>query len=461
MNELAQRLPSLPSIHAKAHEYVVSRLPTFIYMDDYRSFTGTARLEEVKSRKDQGRSSEEDKTLMMILELSGLNLEQEVQKAAQADREQRQYDLEDAGKTLSREIANRWKQKKYEVQFRADGTQFFTMVEDNPDVGLIRLEERSKGFQWFFSFDLLFMHESKGNFRDCVILLDEPGLHLHPEGQRDLLARLEAYAKDNTLVYTTHLPFMIDLRHPDRIKVISETPKGATVSDNLTESQPEAKFTLQAALGISGQTSYLVAARNLVVEGVDDYWILSELSNLFSRSGKQGLPDDVLVTAAGGASEAGYIATFMIGQQLDVVVLLDSDPAGDAARDNLVKKWLTRYKAKESQALSLGPAAGAAGKEFAIEDLFPDAFYVAKAKEAHAKQMVAAGVTDIVVTGAGQICKRVERALSGNQIIYSKGPVAKLIRKELAKMKTIDDLPAETRQFAEKLFDAIAKAFAR
>jgi hypothetical protein len=34
------------------------------------------------------------------------------------------------------------------------------------------------------------------------------------------------------------------------------------------------------------------------------------------------LPDDVLITPAGGASEAGYIATFMIGQDLNVVVLL-------------------------------------------------------------------------------------------------------------------------------------------
>lgn len=461
MQELAQKLPGLPSIHSKAHEYIIKRLPTFIYMDDYRSFTGTARLDEVKARKDQGRLTEEDKTLLMILELSGLNLEQEVQKAAQLDREQRQYDLEDAGKTLSREIANRWKQKKYEVQFRADGTQFFTMVEDNPEVGLIRLEERSKGFQWFFSFDLLFMHESKGNFQGCVILLDEPGLHLHPEGQRDLLDRLEAYAKDNTLIYTTHLPFMIDLRQPDRIKVISETPKGASVSDNLTDSQPEAKFTLQAALGISGRTSYLVAERNLVVEGVDDYWILSELSNLFIRSGKTGLPEDVLVTAAGGASEAGYIATFMIGQQLDVAVVLDSDNAGATARDKLVKKWLTRYKAKESQVVGLGPASGVTDRDFAIEDLFPDDFYLGKVKEAHAKQLAAAGVNDLALVGKGLLCDRVERALGTHGIKFAKGSVAKLIRTSLAKMKTVDELPAATKGYAEQALTAICNALPR
>ena len=135
-----------------------------------------------------------------------------------------------------------------------------------------------------------------------MILLDEPGLHLHPAAQLDLLDRLTDYAKGNTLIYTTHLPFMIDLRFPERIRVISEDEKGTVVKDSLTDTQPEAKLVLQAALGISGRASYLVADQNMVVEGVDDYWILTELSSLLQRSGKHGLPQGVLLTPCGGAS---------------------------------------------------------------------------------------------------------------------------------------------------------------
>ena len=127
----------------------------------------------------------------MILSLSGLDLDDEVRKGGEADREQRQYDLDDASATLTREISERWRQKKYEVRLLADGQHFYTFVKDEKDPALIRLEERSKGFQWFFSFDLMFMHESRGTFKDCVILLDEPGLHLHPGAQKDLLERLE------------------------------------------------------------------------------------------------------------------------------------------------------------------------------------------------------------------------------------------------------------------------------
>ncbi len=458
LQELARRLSSLPTIHAKAHEYVIKRVPTFIYMDDYRTFKGTARLDEVKARKDQGKSTEEDKTLTTIMELSGLELEKALQQGATSDREQRQYDLDDAGKTLTREIADRWQQKRYEVEFRADGPEFFTMVKDENDAGLIRLEERSKGFQWFFSFDLMFMYESRGSFQGCVLLLDEPGLHLHPDGQRDLLKRLAAYAGANQLIYTTHLPFMIDLRHPERIKVISESPKGAMVSDDLVGSQPEAKFTLQAALGMTGRTSYLVSEKNLVVEGVDDFWVVTELSNLLARSGLTGLPEDVFITAAGGASEAGYIATFMIGQQLDVAVLLDSDPAGGEAADRLVKRWLTKYKGKETQVLLLGDVVGAAGRAFAIEDLFPDEFYVSLVRDAYRKELAAAGAPEFSAQGDGLLCKRVERSLTGLGIKFNKGRVAKLLRIQLAKMKTVDELPPATKASAVKLIEAIRKA---
>src|SRR5262249_17581596 len=172
----------------------------------------------------------------------------------------------------------------------------------------------------------------------------------------------------NTLIYTTHLPFMIDLRHPERIRVISETEHGSVVSEDLTQSQPEAKLVLQAALGISGRLSYLVAQRNLVVEGADDYWFISALSNLFIRSDMPGLPGDVMMSAAGGASEVTYLATFMTGQGLDVVALYDSDTAGNAAKDKFIKSWLARYKGSKAGAVSVGPACGVSDRDQSIED---------------------------------------------------------------------------------------------
>lgn len=461
LTEIHGKLTAAPSIQKKAHEYVIKRIPTFVYMDEYRAFTGTAFLDQVKQRFDKKQATDEDRTLNMILELSGLKLDEEVKKGGSEDREQRQYDLDDAAKTLTREIADRWKQRKYVVQFRADGHQFFTLIEDELHSDLIKLEERSRGFQWFFSFDLLFMYETRGTFQGCVLLLDEPGLHLHPEAQRDLLRRLEKYAEGNVLIYTTHLPFMIDLRQPERIRVLSEANQATTVTADLNEAQPEGKLTLQAALGISGSQSYLVAQKNLVVEGADDFWIVAELSGLLIRGGGPGLPDDVMVTAAGGSSEAVYIATFMIGQKLGVVALFDSDSAGRDGHDALVKKWLTRYKDARADAMCLGDAVGVTGRDFAIEDLFPDDFYVERVLRAYKKQLDVVGVTTLKLQGADMLCKRVERALNEHGIVFNKGSVAKLLRNDLARMAQFSELPASTQAHAQKLFGKLNEAIAK
>ena len=457
---LVDTLERLPSTQSKIDEYVSSHLPTFIYMSDYRAFTGTAQLNEIKSRQDSNSLTEEDKTFLTILGLSALDLDELVQLGQGGDEqvEDRQYNLDDGAATLTKEIMDRFGQRRYEVTYRADGQRFFTFVKDDLDPALIRLEERSKGFQWFFSFDLMFMHESEGTFEGCVILLDEPGLHLHPHAQQALLRRLEHYAEGNTLLYTTHLPFMIDLNHPDRVRVLKETDNGIVVTTNFTESPPEAKLVLQAALGMDASQSFLVAERNLVVEGVDDYWILTELSNLLRRDGEKGLPEDVLITPGGGASPAVHIATFMIGQNLGVVALFDSDNAGRSAKDKLVKEWLERYKKHQTKVILLGDAVGASG-DFALEDLFPDDFITEIVKDAYNKELAIAGVNEITLQGEDMLWKRIERFMEEIGIEITKGPIATQLRKKLSNMKDTSELPEDTRSKAIKLFEKIRSAF--
>lgn len=436
---------------AKIIEVLRKQLPTFIYMSDYRDFKGSAKLDQIQQRFNNGQATDEDKTIQMLLELSGLKLSEEVQKGNTNEREQRQYDLDDASKTLTNEIENRWRQRKYEIEFRADGQEFYTFVKDEKSRDLLKLEEKSKGFQWFFSFDLMFMYESKGTFKDCVILLDEPGLHLHPDGQRDLLERLKSYSKENVLIYSTHLPFMIDLNQPSAIRIVTETNEGTKITDEFINTDPSSKFVLQAALGMSGSNSYLISERNLVVEGVDDYWILTEISNLLHRSNREGLREDIFITPSGGASEAVYISTFMIGQKLNVFTLLDADGAGEIAREKLLKNWLMRYNDTSSKVMTIAEALGK-NDNFAIEDLLTEKYYLENVKEVYKKQLT----ESIKLVGKDLLCNRVERYFEENvsNVKFNKGSVANHIKKKLISAK-IDDLPKDTIDNAEKLFKLI------
>ena len=456
---VARTLEPLPPIRVRVHEYVTNLLPTFIYMDDYRIFSGTAQLDEIQTRRTSGRLTEEDQTFLTILNLSNLDLDELVQ-LGQGNTEavkQRQYNVAAGADILTKIISDRLRQRHYAVDYRVDGQRFFTFVKDDHDASLIELEERSKGFQWFFSFDLMFMHESKWTFEGCVVLLDEPGLHLHPDAQKDLLRRLEYYADENTLLYTTHLPFMIDLNQPDRIRVLKETEDGIVVTTNLTESPPEAKLVLQAALGMNASQSFLVANCNLVVEGVDDYWILTELSNLLQRDGVKGLPEEVHITPGGGASAAVHIASFMIGQELGVVALFDSDNEGRRAKDKLVKEWITRYTESQTAVILLGDAVGACC-DFALEDLFPDDFYIDAVEEFYSKELKDKGISGITLQGKDMLSKRVERFIKNNEIKFNKGSIAKRLARKINGMKNSSELPHETRERAIKLFQKIRSA---
>ena len=117
--------------------------------------------------------------------------------------------LQSASTTLTQDFASWWKQGKYIFDFQADGNHFRIWVSDDKRPERIELEGRSKGLQWFFSFFLVFLVESKDSHSNCILLLDEPGISLHPVAQMDLIAFFNSLANENQLIYTTHSPFLV------------------------------------------------------------------------------------------------------------------------------------------------------------------------------------------------------------------------------------------------------------
>jgi predicted ATP-dependent endonuclease of OLD family len=426
ISKLVEQIAATPLL--KVVDLVHRVMPTFVYMDDHRTFVGSAQLDDVLKHKEAGTLSAEEETINVIMEMADLVLEDEVRKGAEENREQRILDMNDASQTLTALIAERWSQRQYEVMFQADGQHFITFVKDLNGKGLVPLEDRSKGFQWFFSFDMRFMYETKGQFSNAIILLDEPGLHLHAAAQRDLMERMKAYSKDNQLIYSTHLPFMIDMRRLDNIYVAEEFPnEGSKVHKNWATADKDARFTLQAALGLSWSHSLFVGQYNLVVEGVDDYWLLTLFSTMFEEAGQSGIDPQLVVTPAGGASKVAYVGTILKGQGLNVAVLLDSDPAGQQAFEQLVHQWILQDKL----VVMVGDAVGAT--PCALEDLFGEVYYLAKVNEAYAKELGKKPLTlNAKTLGKKSIVDRLEDAFGERGLgEYNKGRVAKRIMTEL------------------------------
>ncbi|KKK83640.1 hypothetical protein LCGC14_2791350 [marine sediment metagenome] len=71
-------------------------------------------------------------------------------------------------------------------------------------------KDNRKDFRWYFSFFLVFLFESEGLHKNAILLLDEPGIHLHLKVQFNLINFFQNLKDSVQIIYTTHSQFLID-----------------------------------------------------------------------------------------------------------------------------------------------------------------------------------------------------------------------------------------------------------
>ena len=112
----------------------------------------------------------------------------------------------------------------------------------------------------------MFLVESEQHHQNAILLLDEPGVTLHPLAQKDLFQFFENLAQNNQILYTTHSPFMVDSNHLERVRSIYIDADGKTVaSPDLRaaerlrgKNQPQSIYPAHAALGLSVSDTLLM-----------------------------------------------------------------------------------------------------------------------------------------------------------------------------------------------------------
>ena len=200
------------------------------------------------------------------------------------------------------------------------------------------LKNRSKGFNWFFSFLVWFKKIQEDIDSNYILLLDEPGLNLHASAQHDLLQFLEDLSKDYQIIYTTHSPFMIPSNRLNRVRTILETENGSKISDSIQEKDPNTLFPLQAALGYDIAQNLFISKKNLLVEGVSDLIFLTAISGILESESKTCLKSDITIVPTGGLEKVATFISLLRGSQLEIACLLDSyaDPAGGAKMEKMI-----------------------------------------------------------------------------------------------------------------------------
>lgn len=137
---------------------------------------------------------------------------------------------EEASRAITEQIRRVWSQEPtIEIKLNVNGKVLYIDVCDSTTV-FDTPESRSLGFRWYLSFYINFIAQaSEVNSNELIFLIDEPGIHLHPAGQKDLVKVLEDLADRNQIIYTTHSPFMINRTYPQRVRLVFKDKDGTKV----------------------------------------------------------------------------------------------------------------------------------------------------------------------------------------------------------------------------------------
>ena len=385
-----------PAEIEEARKLVLEHLPSFVYYSNYGNLDSEIYLPHViqnLQRKDLGsREEAKARTLKVLFEFVELSAEEILElgqdlprsddedepsdeeiKAVAERKKEREILLQSASTDLTQKFRDWWKQGAYRLRFNADGDHFRIWVSDNLRPEEIELEGRSTGLQWFLSFYLVFLVESEDAHQGAILLLDEPGLSLHPLAQKDLSVFFDNLALTNQLIYTTHSPFMVDANHLDRARSVYIDESGATVASpdlragEAKSAQTKAIYAVHAALGLATSDIILQGCQPIIVDGPSDQFYLNAIKNYLIRTDKVNPARELVFVPAGGFRGVSAVVSILTGKDEALpYVLLDSDSSGQEMAKKL-KSGL--YQGAAERILMVGDLCK--GANFEIEDLVP------------------------------------------------------------------------------------------
>lgn len=250
-----------------------------------------------------------------------------------------------------------WSQdKNFALRVEATDYELNFIINDRTECEY-SFDERSGGLKHFLSYYIQYLtHKTPEYANSEILLMDEPDAYLSGEAQQDLLKIFQMFAsaiapgriqgqKPVQVIYVTHSPFLIDKNHSERVRAL-EKPAGkygTQVVPGVTQNRYEP---LRSAFGaFLGETTFMSQC-NLMVEGPADQILIAGANN-YLRNVVADTPDsDVLdlnkitIVPCGGTLNVPYMVYLAKGRGEDkpaIIVLLDSDKAGNKAKADLSK----------------------------------------------------------------------------------------------------------------------------
>ena len=220
---------------------------------------------------------------------------------------------------------------------------------ESSNAATLLLSERSSGLRWYLE---TFIDAKANNIKDrnVVYLLDEPGISLHVNAQRELINLFKQLAGfGNQIVYTTHSPYMLDIESDGihRIRAVVKDADGYTKiyktaydSRIAPDYQKDTLAPIIHAMGMNLNDTFGPAKDklNIVTEGMSDYIYIVMMLKVLGID-----PKECVIIPSVGASNCISVCSILYGWGCKFIALFDYDRAGVEGGEHMKNNMFFEY----------------------------------------------------------------------------------------------------------------------
>ncbi len=273
-----------------------------------------------------------------------INMDELIEKMQSTDAVERRNYERDINNNIKKNFADEfnkfYSQENVKIELAINLNELNIMVDTTNRC--LDYDERSNGLKWYLStfIQLLYMKKKLNeNMENHIIVMDEPGIYLHPNAQKEVVKLFyELIKRENQIIYTTHSPFMLDINALQNIRAVIKDEDGFTHIYNKITTIPNSSnskydtitpITNAIGLNLNYNMGPSFDKKNIIVEGITDYFYLQ---SYFKCKTEDEVPNIIPST---GADNVLAIASVLFGWNCEFNILLDQDDKGRSVYDRI------------------------------------------------------------------------------------------------------------------------------
>ncbi|WP_166926274.1 ATP-dependent nuclease [Flavobacterium poyangense] len=269
---------------------------------------------------------------------------------------------------------------KVQISYGTDKKGSFLQFDIETGDGIYKINERSLGFRWFFTFLLFtqFRPFRKDSTQNIIFLFDEPASNLHSNAQKQLLKSFENLTKNNKIIYATHSHHLVNSKWLESTYVVKNEGLNLENIEDFNIKQTDIKIIpyrtfvthhphntayFQPILDVLDYvpSDFDNINNAILMEGKNDFYTLQYFKDIILNDN-----NCFSIIPSTGSGNLDTLISLYIGWGKNFIILLDSDKEGHLQKNRYISEYGIYIESKVFTLGDIDPS----WNNFNMEDLF-------------------------------------------------------------------------------------------